>query len=77
MQNRITYMSKALRNTRQPYTEATSGTTQESPRWDTCSGITNDFFPMPVGALFVEEAFSEDYKQAVRSKFGFVSFFTT
>ena len=65
MKGRTTYMSEALRRTRQPYTKATSGTSQEPPRWKTCADLTNDYFPMPVGALFVEEAFSEESKDAV------------
>ena len=58
-------MSAELRDTRTPYTQATSGTTSEQARWVTCSDVTNSNFPMPTSALFVEEVFPEENKVAV------------
>ena len=43
-----------------------SGTTAEEARWLTCADISESFFPMPVGSLFVEYYFSEESKKAVR-----------
>jgi membrane metallo-endopeptidase-like protein 1 len=62
MKGRISYMSKALRDTAAPYNEAVRGVTAEQQRWMTCSDAADSSFPMPVGALFVEEAFPEENK---------------
>ena len=48
-----------------PYLEATIGTLSAPPRWQGCSDDTNSYFPMPTGALFVQEVFPEESKQAV------------
>jgi len=63
MKGRISYMSKALRDTAAPYNEAVRGVTAEQQRWMTCSDAADSSFPMPVGALFVEEAFPEENKE--------------
>ncbi|XP_076804428.1 membrane metallo-endopeptidase-like 1 isoform X1 [Clavelina lepadiformis] len=62
LKDRVSYMSADLRETRAPYTEAVSGTTSEEARWLTCSDTTEGYFEMPVGSLFVEEAFPEKNK---------------
>ena len=58
-------MSSNLVATKLPYLKATTGTSTAPPRWKTCSDYTNSFFPMPTGALFVQEVFPEESKQAV------------
>jgi len=62
MKGRNSYMSKTLRDTAAPYNEIVRGVTAEQQRWMTCSDATDGSFPMPVGALFVEEAFPEENK---------------
>ena len=58
-------MSSNLAATILPYLKATIGTSSAQPRWKTCSDYTNSYFPMPTGALFVQEVFPEESKQAV------------
>ena len=65
MKGRTSYMSKALRDTAAPYNAAVRGVTAEEQRWMSCSDEANNYFPMPVGALFVEEAFPEENKEVV------------
>jgi len=64
MKSRSTYMPKILRDARASYNEKVSGTTAEEARWLTCADISESFFPMPVGSLFVESYFSEENKKA-------------
>lgn len=62
MKGRHSYMPEILRDARQPYNKAVSGTTAESARWQTCSDQSESFFPMPVGSLFVSAYFPPEYK---------------
>nr|XP_002125559.4 neprilysin-like isoform X1 [Ciona intestinalis] len=64
VKGRTSYLSSTLRATRDPYTQATSGTTSEPARWRTCSDSSNSNFPMPVGSLFVQDSFPEENKAA-------------
>ena len=66
MKERNRYMSKSLRDTASVYRKAISGITTEEQRWMYCADTTNLFFPMPVGSLYVKEAFPEENKKSVR-----------
>ena len=68
MKERSSYMNRALRDTAAPYNENVRGVTAEEERWLTCSDTANSFFPMPVGALFVDTAFPEENKLVVNLK---------
>jgi len=67
MKSRSSYMPKILRDARASYNEKVSGTTAEEARWLTCADISESFFPMPVGSLFVESYFSEENKKATEN----------
>jgi len=63
MKGRNSYMPKVLRDARDPYNEAVSGTTAESARWQTCADQSESYFPMPVGSLFVQAYFPGENKK--------------
>lgn len=62
LKEQIPYLSKSYRDTEESYRLATSGTSQEEARWRKCVDNVNDNFLMPVGSLFVQQAFSEGNK---------------
>lgn len=67
LRGRVSYLGKDYRDTQAPYRLAVSGTSQEQARWKTCSDDTNGNFLMPVGALFVKEAFPEENKDVTET----------
>nr|XP_039251017.1 neprilysin-like isoform X1 [Styela clava] len=67
LKGRVSYLGKEYRDTQAPYRLAVSGTSAEKARWQTCSDNSNSRFPMPVGALFVQEKFAEENKQVTET----------
>jgi len=64
MKARHSYMPEILRDARINYNKVVSGTSAEEARWQSCSDQAEGSFPMPVGALFVEEYFPAENKKA-------------
>jgi len=63
----IGYFTKAARKVQQEYSQELTGSTQEPPRWEECTGLVSGVFSSVIGHLYVKSHFKEDAKAAMDS----------
>ena len=65
LRDKISFLSKPFRKARAAFNRQMTGVKDNNPRWQTCTGVTNDNMGVPIGTLYVENYFKEVTKEKV------------
>jgi len=63
LRDKISFLSKPFRRARAAFNRQMTGVKDNNPRWQTCTGVTNDNMGVPIGTLYVENYFKEITKE--------------